>query len=442
MRGKVEGILKQYRECELPETFRREIDPYVGEELISDIVGPRRSGKTFLMFDVIGNLDRKATLYLNLEDRRLLPLEEGLFNEIIGYIHAEGMLEEHERIYLFLDEIQRFEGWERYVRSIYDEFKARMKIFVSGSSADLMSKEYAQLLTGRHLTARVLPLSFREFLTFKGWKDVDMVTEKEVAVVKRSLAEYLTAGGFPEVVLSENKRLLLSQLFNDILSRDVLMRGRIRNPGMMEEFAFHLASNVSNMLSFSKMTRYFKSRGLKVTTPTLIRYFDLLSDAFLFFASTIFSYSIRDQLQYPRKIYCLDNGIANLEGRDDMGRLCENAVAVELLRRNVKTHYWRSRSGEAVDFIAREAGRMEAIQVSYNISDPNISDPATKEREVRSLLKCMRELDLEEGTIITYDDEGEEWSEGRRIRYLPLWKFLLLVPDNRFRQYEEIQPPG
>lgn len=421
MSEEIEKVARSHWESELPEVREREVDPHVGEEAITDIVGPRRAGKTYLMFSIMKNLPRRSTIYVNLEDRRLLPLREDYFNDIVELIHAEKVLGEHKKIYLFLDEVQRIPGWERYVRSIYDEFKGRMKIFVTGSSANLLSADYAKLLTGRHLTTVVLPLSFREFLTFKGLKiGKRTATEREESLIKRYFKEYMTYGGFPEVVLGKQKDIMLSQLFNDIVSRDILSRADVRNENVMEEFSSFLAANVSNLLSFGKMTRFFKSRGIKTSTPTLIQYFEHMKNAFLFFDNTIFSYKIRDQLQYPRKIYAMDNGIANLAGEENLGNLCENTVAVELLRRKERTYYWKSRAGEEVDFIVREKGKVRALQVCY---DPEAM--GTREREIRALVKCMREFGLKRGKIITFDYEGEERVENMKIEYQPVWKFLL-----------------
>ena len=421
MNEKIPKIIQDYWESDLPVVKERKLNPYLKEQLISDIVGPRRAGKTYFMFSIIKNLTKKSTIYINFENRRLLPLKEEYFNDIIEFIHAEQLLKKNKKIYLFLDEVQRISGWERFVRSIYDEFKGKIKIFVSGSSANLLSQDYAQLLTGRHLSTVVLPLSFWEFLTFKGLKVEDKImTEKQESLIKKYLKEYLAYGGFPEVVLGSQKENMLSQLFSDIVSRDILSRTEIRNENVMEELSNYCAANVSNLLSFGKMTRYFKSRGIKISTPTLIEYFRHMKNAFLFFDNLIFSYKIKDQLQYPRKIYCVDSGFANLSGAENMVRICENTVAVELLRRRANTYYWKSRSHEEVDFIIREKRRIAAIQVCFN---PEAED--TKKREVKSLVKCMEEFKLKNAMVITFDYENVEMHDNKKIKYVPLWKYLL-----------------
>ena len=145
-----------------------------------------------------------------------------------------------------------------------------------------------------------------------------------------------------------------------------------------------------------------------------------MKNAFLFFDNTIFSYKIKDQMQYPRKIYAIDNGFANLAGTEDLGRLCENTVAVELLRQSAHTFYWKSRSGSEVDFVIKEKNRIRAIQVCY---DPEAL--TTKEREMKALIKCMDEFKLKKAEIITFDHEAKENIGNKMIRFIPLWKFLL-----------------
>ncbi|MCK5558972.1 MAG: ATP-binding protein [Thermoplasmata archaeon] len=423
MNNIIDRIIKEYWRSKLPKVKKRNLNPYLDEKLITDIVGPRRAGKTYFMFFIIKDLPIKSTIYLNFENRRLLPLKGDYFNDVIEFIYAEELLNKFNKIHLFLDEIQKINGWESYIRSIYDEFKGKIKIFISGSSSNLLSQDYAKLLTGRHLTTTVLPLSFQEFLAFKGFEiNNTHLTEQEEALVKKYLKKYLIYGGFPEVALGKQKDIMLSQLFTDIVSRDILSRADVRNETALEEFSNYIAANVSNLLSFGKMTRYFKSRGIKISTPTLISYFQYMRNAFLFFDNTIFSYKIKDQLQYPRKIYSIDNGIANLAGTENLGSLCENTVAVELLRRQLNTYYWKSRSGEEVDFIVKKGNKINTIQVCYN---PEKMD--TKERETKALIKCMNEFKLKDGTVITYDYEDEEKIANKKIKYIPLWKFLLNI---------------
>jgi predicted AAA+ superfamily ATPase len=430
MNEEIAQVIREYWEKGIPHRlYERELKLSLEKNFINDIVGPRRSGKTYLMFLTIKKLqetvDKEATIYINFENRKLMPLKEDYFNSIIEFAYAEELFKRYETIYLFLDEIQRIEGWEQYVRSIYDEFKEKIKIFVSGSSANLLSKEYSKLLTGRHLTTQVMPLSFREYLKFKDFILSDKKpTEREEAKIKKYLIEYLQTGGFPDVVLGEDKETILSQLFIDIVSRYVLSRAGIRKENILDEFSYYLSSNVSNLLSFNNMNKYFTNRGVKISVPTLLNYFWHLKNAFLFFDSLIFSYKLKDQMQYPRKIYCVDNGITNLAGfktSENFSRLYENTVAIELLRKGFDLFYWKARNQDEVDFVIKKGTKVtQLIQVCYEMEAMDV-----KQREVKALNKAMETFNLKEGLVITDKIIGEQQINGRKIVYKPLWKWLI-----------------
>ena len=426
----IKELAYEYWENELPQVIPREIE-INSSDLVSDIVGIRRCGKTFLMFskieELLKKIDKKSTIYINFENRKIFPLKQEYFNELIEFIHSEKLLEKGT-VYVFLDEIQKIPGWEKFIRSIYDEFKGKIKIFVTGSNANLLSKDYGALLTGRHLSKTLMPLSFKEFLRFKRYELGKIVTEKERATIKKLLEEYLHFGGFPEVVLSENKEQMLSQLFNDILSRDILSRN-IRKENTIEEFSYYLAGNVTNLLSFNKMTDYFKSRGIKISVPTIENYFNLIKNSFLFFDNLIFSYKIKDQFQNPRKIYCIDNGLMNLVGMKfsrDYGKMFENAVFLKLKKDSfdnnlMNIYYWKNILHEEVDFVIKEGLKVkQLIQVCYGVDNLE-----TKKREMKSLVKASKELKCNNLLIITDNYEAEKKVENKRIIFIPLWKWLL-----------------
>jgi len=427
----IKETIYEYWDKELPEVFPREVETD-SSDLINDVVGIRRCGKTFMMFSKIRELlkkvNKKSTIYINFENRKLFPLNTNYFNEIIEFIHSEKLLE-NGKVYLFLDEVQKIDGWEKFVRSIYDEFKGKIKIFVSGSNASLLSKDYGTLLTGRHLSKTLMPLSFKEFLKFKDYKIGKVLIEKDRANIKKFLEEYLTFGGFPEVVLSEeNKEQILSQLFNDILSRDILSRN-VRKESILEEFAYYLSGNVTSLLSFNKMSDYFKSRGIKVSVPTLESYFGLIKNSFLFFDNLIFSYKIKDQFQNPKKIYCIDNGIFNFIGlkfSKDYGKMYENSVFLKLKKesfdnRLINIFYWKNILHEEVDFVVNEGLKAkQLIQVCYNTENLE-----TKKREIKALIKASEELKCSNLLVITKDYENEEKIDNKKIKFVPLWKWLL-----------------
>ncbi|MEM3061261.1 MAG: ATP-binding protein, partial [Candidatus Bathyarchaeia archaeon] len=345
----------------------------------------------------------------------------------IETIHAKGLLEKFKRIYLFLDEVQRIEGWERFVRSIYDEFKGKIKIFVSGSTSKLTQSKLSSLLSGRHLTTFVFPLSFIEFLGFRGFEMPKVFIEEDRARVMAYLKEYIEFGGFPEIVLNEKKEEMLETLMLDIINRDILPKIGKRKE-VIEDLAYLLCSNSGKLLSFNKIARILERRAIKLSVPSTEKFFMIMKDALLFFDITIFSYSVRNQILYPRKIYCIDTGFVNFFGfkfSEDRGRLMENLVAIELARRKsfipiLETYYWKSRQ-EEVDFVIKEGLDIkQLIQVTYASGRDDV-----ERREIKALIKASQELKCKDLLVITWDYEDEQKFENRKVVFKPLWRWLL-----------------
>lgn len=429
-KDKLMVYIEEEREKKIEGIKDREIKLKSETDLINDIIGPRRAGKTSLMKLEIRKLTNKITkeriIYINFENRKLYPLTQEYFNDIIEIIYEKDILKQG-KIYLFLDEVQRIKNWEKYIRSIYDEFKGKIKIFISGSSSKLTKTKMSDLLSGRHLTSVVFPLSLKEFLQFNNINFEKPITEEKEVLIKKTLRRYLSIGGFPEVVLTKNEELI-ETLFLDVINRDIAPK--VKNKEVLEEVAYFLCSTNAKLISFSKLVKMLKNRGVKVSVPTLERYFSFMKESFLFFDFTIFSYKVKDQLQYPRKIYCIDNGFINYFGfkfSEDEGRIMENAVAIELYRISqehlkIKVFYFKNRQGEEVDFVVKEGLRVkQLIQVCYDIDDYD-----TKKREIKALLKASKELGCRNLLVITGEYEGEEKINKCKVKYIPLWKWLLL----------------
>ncbi len=433
-KDKLRSVVEEYWRKELPDSKERAISLKIESDLINDIVGPRRAGKTYLMYFTIKKLldtgiEKEAAIYINFENRKLLPLTPEYFNDLIDVIHAKSLFEKHKTIFIFLDEVQRIEDWEKYIRSIYDEFKGKIKIFISGSTSRLTESELSYLLTGRHLTTQVYPLSFREFLSFKGFYIKEYFIEEDLALIKEYLREYLEFGGFPEVaLLGSGKEELIQTLFSDIINRDILPKAKRRGE-IIEDLAYFLCSNSGKLASFGKLTGTLNSMGIKVSVPTFEKYFSIMKEAFLFFDLTIYSYKVKDQMQYPRKIYCMDPGFINFAGfkfSEDRGRLMENLVAIELQRTKSKSplieiFYWKDHQGREVDFVVREG-----LQVKQLIQVTNASSrEEIQKREITGLLRAEEEFKCSNLLVITWAFEGKEMVDGKGIRYKPLWKWLL-----------------
>ncbi|MCK5774034.1 MAG: ATP-binding protein, partial [Thermoplasmata archaeon] len=285
----------------------------------------------------------------------------------------------------------------------------------------LLSDEYANLLTGRHITRKVLPLRFKEYLIFNGMgPEKSFNTEKNASRCAGMFNEYLVRGGFPEIVLDGPNPEMPSQLFTDIIARDITSRVGIRNREALMDLADFLVRNVGGFLSFNKISRYFKSRSTPVSVPTLISYFEMMKEAFLFFDATILSKNMRDRKQYPRKIYCIDNAFLSASGIG-RGQQLENAVAGEIMRRGIDLHYWRSLRGDLeVDFILNIGGKQHPVQVCSDMTEL-----ATSQREYRALDRSMEEMGFKEGTILTINEEGSRELSHGIVSLIPAWKFFL-----------------
>jgi len=390
------------------------------------ITGARRSGKSFIMRQtaktlIKGGIRENNILIVNFEDPRFVELNTKILQQVYD-VYLE-FLNPQEKPFLFLDEIQEVEDWEKWVRTIHELDKA--KIIISGSNAKLLSRELSTLLTGRHLDLVIFPLSFKEFLRFR---NVNLskrfeIVNKEIEI-KRLLREYIEFGSFPEVVLGGEKKQILLNYFEDILNKDIVRRFKIRKSKELVSLAKFYLGNISSLMTFSSL-----ERTLNISADTVEKFSRYLEDTFILFFLKRFSYKFREQEKSPRKAYAIDVGLANTIGfrfGQNMGRLAENLVFLELKRKemlgsNLEIYYWKDVNHREVDFLIKENLKVkQLIQVCWQISRPEI-----KNREIRALLKAMKEFNLEEGLIITDDYEAEENIKGKKINYIPLWKWYL-----------------
>jgi hypothetical protein len=322
--------------------YIKKIYPYLERREVIVLKGIRRCGKSTivkqLMAELIKNkVDKRQILYLNLEDYNFInDLKVALFEDVLdAYKKYSG---NKRKTYFFIDEIQRIEGWEKWVRTKYD-LNEKIKFIITGSSASLLSKELSTLLTGRNLSFRIMPLSFTEFLKFSKIKSLD---------------EYLKFGGFPEVVLekSEDKKIfLLQQYLEDIIHKDIIDRHSIRNAKQLIEIARYLIMASGSKLSLNKLSRVFG-----ISKDTISMYVTHMIDAYLLSEVTYFSYSakIRHDVTKLPKLYSMDLGlinVASIKYSENMGQMYENAVLIKLAEQYGEISYW-SESDSEVDFIA------------------------------------------------------------------------------------------
>jgi hypothetical protein len=389
------------------------------------VAGVRRSGKSFILRQLLKELAKETgarnALLVNFEDYRLTAPDLKLL-ESIYRLYLE-RIRPGSKPFILLDEVHLVKGWERWVRTIHELGKARL--VVTGSTSKLMSPELATKLTGRHLDVTVMPLGFREYLEFNGLRledELDIIAQRDR--IRGLLHDYMRNGGFPAVVGSRSPVETLRTIYNDILEKDVLQRYPVRKTGDIRKLARFLLTNFSSLHTHSSAAKW-----LGLTAVTAEKFSRYLEEVFLIFPVRRFSFSVKEQERAPRKIYSIDPGLSNAVGfqfSENLGRIAENVVAIELRRRLLENpllelYHWRDQYGKEVDFIVKDGELVsQLIQMCWNLDDPG-----TKKREIGSLLKAMRLFGLKQGLVITEELEDEETAKGKKISYRPLWKWLL-----------------
>lgn len=385
---------------------------------IKDIIGVRRSGKTTTLYQIIKTLKEnkenlKNILFLNFDDSEL---NTASFEEIIKTIEKINP----EISYLFLDEIQQKQGWERWIRTLYDTHTYK-QIFLSGSSASLLTKEIGRVLTGRHLTFTVFPFSFKEYLIFNGWKNFsnDHLQYNKNKIL-HYLIKYIQEGGLPEI-LGKNefeRKIILTNIYNDILARDISARHNV-SYDITRKISYHLLSNNSKEFSYRSI-----ANAVNVSVETVQAHVSYLQESFLLLPLPVFSYKTKIQFKQNKKCYCIDTGLRNavsFKFSEDIGRLAENIVFLENLRRKKETFFWKNKNQQEVDFVVKQG--LQAIQLIQVCWDTKHIE--TIKRETDALVSAMDTFNLHKGIILTEDDEHIETIDNYQIHHIPLWKWLL-----------------
>jgi len=383
---------------------------------IVGVTGIRRAGKSSLLILLRQKFagEGKKAGYVNLEDSRIKDVPN-ILDEVLKWFGDTG--------HLLLDEVTGVQDWEGWLARNHEMLKGRLYLVVSSSRKRLAVP--SKPLRGRVLPHELYPLSFREFLGFRGIKIEP--TTAGVGRIERALHEYMVYGGFPEVALLDDKTdkvKLLNSYFKDIVGLDVAEMAEVP-PTTVELFGKYVVE--TPYFSASKCLNFFKSLGHKIGKQSILDLEKHSQDGFLFFFIPIFSRSIKDRSQYPRKAYLGDTGFMHaISGKTDTGRLFENVVLSELKRRlpqDQEVNYWKDLRGAETDFVVRKGtGVEELVQVVSEMND------AVRKREIRGLVGCAREFGIKKGTIVTRDVERDEKVDGIKIRFIPLWKWLLRVP--------------
>jgi len=392
------------RDPGIPRTI--DVAQYTKTGQIVAISGIRRCGKSTLLRQIAQQYD--AFHYINFDDERLIDFTTDDFSSLVLIL---------EKIFpslrvLFIDEIQNVAGWERFVRRIHDE---GWKVFLTGSNANLLSAELGTHLTGRYVKITLFPFSFQEALAFRDIPAGEM-TETTRAAVLSAFDRYLVEGGFPEYLKFKDPEYL-KRTYEDILFRDIIGRAGIREVKPFRQLARYIFTNVANRASYQalKKTLNFKSAA------SVRDYVGYLEEAYLVFEIFRYDCSLKKQYVSDKKLYCIDTGMRNAVAfrfSGDTGRLFENLVFIELLRRNLSVYYFRQK--HECDFVIEDRGVITAaIQVCFELNEENRS------RELAGLTEAMETLSVENGMVLTCCQEETLTIDGRKIRIVPAWKWLL-----------------
>ncbi|MBS3141721.1 ATP-binding protein [Candidatus Woesearchaeota archaeon] len=406
-------VLKQKEDIEkLDGTIKRdilaEILNWFNDNRVIILTGIRRCGKSTVLRQIMKN--KENFCYVNFEDERFLDFKSQDFeslNEILIEIYN------NPKIYFF-DEIQNIEKFETFVRRLQDEGK---KIIITGSNASLLSKEFGTRLTGRSKLFEIFPFSFLEYLRLKNIdieKDWSYKTQKRVEI-KKAFNEYLVLGGFPEYLKTQDKDYI-KNIYENILYKDVIARYSIKKQKIMKELVSILVTNISSTFTYNAIKN---NLGLS-NSITVKEYISYMINSYFFFELSKFDFSLRKSLNAPKKIYLIDTAFNQIgfNFSPNTGKNLENIVFIELKRRKNEVYYFSEKN--ECDFVIKDDAKIiQAVQVCYNLTKEN------KDREVNGLLGALNKFKLKQGYIITFDQEEEFEQEGKKIKVIPIWKWLL-----------------
>ena len=376
--------------------------------LIKLITGPRRVGKSVFALLL---LQGRNFAYLNFDDNQLLEKwDEELVLSLLNDVYPD-------YDFLLLDEIQNLPDWDLWVSKLYRRGK---NLIITGSNAKMLSGEMATVLTGRYLQIEMLPFSLKETMS---WRNINPQQEEETAQARALTDDYMRNGGYPETISTRNiTKSYLSTLFDSILLKDVAKRHNIRNTTDLYNLATYLLSNFCNPISANELA---EALGMSSVTTTQ-KFCNYLNEPYLFFYLPRFNNKLKLMKKAPSKVYVIDNGFVQSTAfnlSNNLGRLLENQIFIELLRRGYipgnTLFYYRSRNDKEIDFVTRQGTKVEQlIQVCYDMTSEK-----TRNRELNALVECAEELHCNHLIVITDNEQEEiEW-KNKRISIIPVFEY-------------------
>ncbi len=393
----------------------KDIKEYLNIPHIVVITGPRRSGKSVFLSQIMNEYYKKENFYyISFEDERLVSLKTEdmqVVMENLSLLFGESKI-------IFIDEIQNIKGWERFVARLYKE---KYKIFLTGSNTNLLSSELSTYLTGRNITVDLMPFSFKEFIKFKNVHfDNNSFYKSDIQIeLKKYIEEFLFKGSFPEVV-KFGKTNILYNYFSDIVDKDVIKRYSIKEKATLKEIAHFLIANGTMDVSYNKLKNVY-NLGSPHTAKNYVEY---LESAFLVYLIKKHSFSTKEQHIRSRKVYPVDTGLFALmraSEASDIGKMYEISVFHKLKQMSKDIYFYKDEQNREVDFVIKDKNKIEyLIQVSYDIADEK-----TYRREINALFSAMKKFGLEESIIITQEAKEPIKKNDKKIRIISLLEFLL-----------------
>jgi predicted AAA+ superfamily ATPase len=395
---------------------------WLSSDLIKVILGPRRAGKSVFALML---LKGQSFAYFNFDDESLPGQEKIDLDELM----TELKLSYGDTKYILFDEIQNLPNWELFANRLH---RGGYNLVLTGSNASLLSMELATHLTGRHIPIEILPFDFKEILKARHYEVIQgkLLLPNEKAKLLEYVNQYMTNGGFPEIVTKGvDPRGYLDVLFDAIMFKDVIKRYKVRFSKQIDNLGTYLINNVSGQYGTKKLADVlnFKSQ------VTLENYLDYLTEAYLLFPLERHFTKVSMRMKSYKKAYVVDNGFVTakaVQHSPNMGRLMESLVFAELIKKgyepNRELFYYKTRNNREVDFVIKK-GYMasELIQVCYDLSRPDV-----EQREVKALVEAGKELDVTNLSIITWNEKREITKDGMVIQLKPLWEWLLEDKEN------------
>lgn len=398
------------------EAYINQLKDYVNTDFVKAYIGIRRSGKTSLMYNFIDELksmgvEDENIIFISLESREYAHIDSTQQLDDIIYDKVKNI---EGKVYLFFDEIQQVNGWEKSINSYRVSIDS--DIYITGSNSKLLSGELATLLTGRYLTINVYPFSFKEFLQYKNEiEDVELTDDS----IRKLYDEYFNFGGMPGIMTlgsNEFKKNALKDIYNSILFEDVVSRFKINNIDLLQRFARYMTSSTGKIFSSKSIKNYLKSNNIYTSQDTLLKYNEYMKQSFFISKCKCFELKGRREMKILGKYYLMDHGFHHALIEDNIlkvTKILENIVYVELLRRGYKINVGRNADNSEVDFVCEKSGKYKYIQVSYRLTSEK-----TLNREITPLLKIP---DKYESILITA--ENHDFSKDG-VKHLNIIDFL------------------